>query len=263
MKPNHKNWVSNTAKNALMLGTMVLWTAMIFCGIAFSSRPVLRVILTVIIGVCFAICLYYTVLFVNAYDAFDYKGRRQIARKIIDAVAQDVVLADGATCLDVGCGTGALAIACAKKNPTATVVGIDTWHDGGADANHKLCKNNAEIEGVANVAFAQGNAIALEFDDGTFDCVVSNYCYHTIDKRYNRQDLLLESLRVLKKGGSFVIHDIMSPNQYGDMDQFCKKLLDKGYQRVELINTTNGMVLSHKEAKRLRLADSYMLVGIK
>ena len=58
--------------------------------------------------------------------------------------------------------------------------------------------------------------------------------------RRNKQELLLETLRVLKKGGTFAIHDLMSPGRYGDMQAFVQKLRDMGYERVELIDTTTG-----------------------
>lgn len=262
MKPEYKNWVSKSLKNSLMLGTMVLWTMLLMCGITASANKPLRTVLTIVLGAGFAVCLYFTVLCVNAYDAFDYNGKRRIAKRIIDGIAENVILPDGATCIDVGCGTGALTIACARKNPGATVVGVDIWRNGGADKNHKLCKKNADIEGVGNVAFSQGDALALDFDDGTFDAVVSNYCYHTI-RDINCQDAIMESLRVLKKGGVFVIHDIMKPEKFGDMQAFVQKLLDMGYSRAELVDTTSGMFVTAKTARLLRISPSVMLIGIK
>ena len=56
----------------------------------------------------------------------------------------------------------------------------------------------------------------------------------------NKQELLLETLRVLKKGGTFAIHDLMSERRYGDMQAFVQKLREMGYERVELIDTTTG-----------------------
>ncbi|MBQ3730313.1 MAG: hypothetical protein II905_01025, partial [Muribaculaceae bacterium] len=50
--------------------------------------------------------------------------------------------------------------------------------------------------------------------------------------------ILLETLRVLKKGGTFAIHDIFSRFKYGDMQAFVKKLKGMGYAEVELIDTT-------------------------
>lgn len=70
-------------------------------------------------------------------------------------------------------------------------------------------------------------------------------------------------LRVLKKGGTFAIHDLMSPRRYGDMQAFVQKLRDMGYERVELIDTTDGSFMTPKEAKRLMLRGSTLLVGRK
>lgn len=105
--------------------------------------------------------------------------------------------------------------------------------------------------------FQKGDAVKLDFPDETFDLVISNYVYHNITGK-NKQTLLLESLRVLKKGGSFVIHDLMSKARYGDMDAFVSKLKAMGYEEVRLIDTTDGKFMSCKEAALFdRLALAY------
>lgn len=119
------------------------------------------------------------------------------------------------------------------------------------------------INGVAErTAFAQGDALKLEFPDGAFDAVTSNYVYHNIPSR-DRQAILLETLRVLKKGGTFAIHDIFSKEKYGDMQSFVKKLNDLGYEQAELIPTDNGRFMSPWEAKWMALSGSALLVGKK
>lgn len=40
----------------------------------------------------------------------------------------------------------------------------------------------------------------------------------------DKQKLLLETLCVLKKGGVFAIHNLMSKPCYGDLDELIKKL---------------------------------------
>ena len=79
----------------------------------------------------------------------------------------------------------------------------------------------------------------------------------------NRQDLLRESLRVLKKGGTFAIHDIMSKYKYGDMDKFVRELRNEGYEEVKLIRTDNGKFMSKTEAVWMMLKGSALLVGRK
>ena len=186
-----------------------------------------------------------------------------MSRQIIDGVAEYVKLSAGGRCLDVGCGSGALAIAVAKRNPQGTVTGIDRWGAEYASFSKKLCENNARAEGVAErTDFAQGDALKLSFPDGTFDAVTSNYVYHNIPSR-DRQAILMETLRVLKKGGTFAIHDLFSRQKYGDMQAFVKKLKDLGYSQVEFIPTDNGRFMSTWEAKWMALSGSAILFGKK
>ena len=114
------------------------------------------------------------------YRAFSYDGKRQMSRQIIQGVAEYVKLPEGGKGLDVGCGSGALTIACAKRSPQAAFIGIDRWGKEYASFNKPLCESNARAEGVKNVSFARGDATSLDFPDESFDAVVSNYVYHNI-----------------------------------------------------------------------------------
>ena len=185
-----------------------------------------------------------------------------MSKQIIEGIAEYVKLPDGGKCLDVGCGSGALTIACAKRNPNASFVGIDRWGKEYASFNKPLCENNAKVECVANVSFRQGDATKLDFADGTFDAVTSNYVYHNIPSK-DRQAIPLETLRTLKKGGTFALHDIFSKSKYGDMQAFVKKLKDMGYEKVDLIDTTSGRFMTPFEAKWMGLFGSALLVGRK
>ena len=208
-----------------------------------------------IIGLCVSVWM------ILLYRAFSYNGKRQMSRKIIEGIAGYVKLPDGGKGLDVGCGSGALAIACAKRNPTAAFLGIDRWGKEYASFNKPLCENNAKAEGVSNVSFQRGDATHLDFPDESFDAVVSNYVYHNIPGE--RQAYLLETLRVLKKGGMFAIHDIFSKAKYGDMQAFVKKLKDMGYADVRLIDTTDGTWITKWESVWMELAGSALLIGKK
>ncbi|MBQ3938840.1 MAG: class I SAM-dependent methyltransferase [Clostridia bacterium] len=196
------------------------------------------------------------------YRAFSYDGKRQMSKQIIEGIAGYVKLPEGGVGLDVGCGSGALTIACSKRNPQGRFIGIDRWGKEYASYNKPLCEANAKAEGVGNTEFRQGDALKLDFPDESFDAVVSNFVYHNILGR-DRQEILLETLRVLKKGGTFALHDIFSKAKYGDMQAFVQKLRTMGYQQVELIDTTNGMFMSPWEAKWMALSGSALLVGKK
>ena len=199
---------------------------------------------------------------VYANSQFSYDGKRKLSKQIVEGIAEYITLPEGGVGLDVGCGSGALTIACAKKNPQGSMVGIDRWGPEYAAFCKELCEQNAQAEGVVNTSFQKGDACKLDFPDETFDAVTSNYVYHNITGR-NKQALLRETLRVLKKGGTFAIHDLMSPVRYGDMEKFAEELKAQGYEKVWLIDTTNGMFMSRKEAKMLMLGGSTLLVGRK
>lgn len=193
--------------------------------------------------------------------AFSYRNEKGVARRILNGVSAQVKLPDGGCGLDVGCGSGALTIACAKRNPQARMVGVDLWGKNYA-YSREVCENNARLEGVDNVAFRAGDARQLDFPDESFDAVTSNFVYHNIPAA-DHQTLLLETLRVLKKGGVFVIHDIMPRSKYGDMEAFAAQLRALGYEEVQLIETTNGLFTSRGKAMLMRMNGAKLLIGKK
>ena len=164
--------------------------------------------------------------------------------------------------LEVGCGSGALSIRAALTWPDAEVTGIDYW--GAAYGyGQAMCEKNAASEGAAaRCVFKHGDANKLDFPDESFDAVVSNYVYHNV-MGADKQALLLETLRVLKKGGVFALNDDMKPKMYGDMDAFVQKLRDMGYEDVRLIDTATEAFGSRRRAGMMMLGDSRMLAGRK
>ena len=262
-KPDYKNWVPKSmvvglgAASAASAGLSVL-----FCSTnVLKGRP--RQIAAAAFGLATPVLLFYTGWMGALHRTFDYNGKRKLAKTIIEGTAKFVTLPEGGTGLDVGCGSGALTIACAKRNPRAQMLGCDIWSGAyKAVFTKQRCEENAKAEGVGNVRFTEGNAIHLPFADESFDAVTSTYVYHNIAGQ-NKQKLLLETLRVLKKGGTFAIHDLMSKGRYGDMDAFVKKLKAQGYEDVRLIDTTDGRFMERKEAGLLGLGGSTLLVGRK
>lgn len=261
MKPNYKNWVPNGMIAALTAGTVVLGagTAALLCT---KMNPIAKRLLAGTTALGAAACGGMLGWSVYAHSKFSYDGKRQLSKQIVEGTAGYITLPEGGVGLDVGCGSGALTIACAKKNPQGRMIGIDRWGAEYASFSKKLCEKNAAAEGVDNTEFYQGDACKLDFDDETFDAVTSNYVYHNITGA-DKQQLLRETLRVLKKGGTFAIHDIMSKARYGDMQQFINELYDEGYERVQLIDTTTGKFMTRKEAALLMLGGSALLIGKK
>ena len=254
MKANYKNWMPKGMIKGALISTVVSCALTCLVGIGTIIGKILLV-LTVLSA-------FMTIWMFLMYRAFSYNGKRQMSKQIIEGVSSYVKIPDGGVGLDVGCGSAALTIACAKKNPNARMIGIDRWGKEYASFSKNLCESNAVAEGVSNTTFQQGDAVKLDFDDETFDAVTSNYVYHNVPSK-DRQAILLETLRTLKKGGTFAIHDIMSKSKYGDMESFAKKLKDMGYEQVRLVDTTNGMFMSKWEASWMGLSGSTLLIGKK
>ena len=261
MKPDYKNWMPKGMVLSGFAATAVFLILIIVFGLTGIVSGTLKTVLFIVflVGTIIGLCV--SVWMILLYRAFSYNGKRQMSRQIIEGIAGYVKLPDDGKGLDVGCGSGALAIACAKRNPTASFVGIDRWGKEYASYNKPLYESNARAEGVNNVSFQRGDATHLDFPDESFDAVVSNYVYHNIPG--DRQAYLLEPLRVLKKGGMFAIHDIFSKSRYGDMQAFVKKLKDMGYADVRLIDTTDGTWITKWESVWMELAGSALLIGKK
>ena len=263
MRPDYKNWVPKGMIHGMVAGTAGLTAAYLGVGKLTEKAPApIRIGAKGIVGAVLLGCGAMTAWCIVAHDRFSYDGKRQMSKQIVEGTAEYVTLPEGGKGLDVGCGSGALTIACAKRNPQASFLGIDRWGMEYASFNKELCESNARAEGVSNISFQNGDATKLDFDDETFDAVTSNYVYHNITG-VDKQALLRETLRVLKKGGTFAIHDIMSRSRYGDMQKFMQELKAEGYEDVRLIPTDQGKFMSKLEGKLMMLGGSTILVGKK
>ena len=81
--------------------------------------------------------------------------------------------------LDLGCGHGFPSLELAQRLGTsARVVGLDPWADGIRRARQK-----AQILGITNVEFVEGNALTMPFDDGAFDLITSNVLINNLTER--------------------------------------------------------------------------------
>jgi ubiquinone/menaquinone biosynthesis C-methylase UbiE len=110
-------------------------------------------------------------------------------------------LRPGDIVLDVGCGTGTLAIEAARWVGSAgRVVGIDPSPEQIAHAHKKAARSRLPIE------FQIGAIEHLAFPDATFDVVLSTLMMHHVPGSLKRQGLA-QIARVLKPGGCLVIAD--------------------------------------------------------
>lgn len=151
MKPDYKNWMPKGMVYAFGAVTLVCGIAVI-CFQLLLPAGTLRTVLTIAFAVLAVVFCGLTVWSVLMYRAFDYNGKRQMARQIIEGTAACVKLPEGGKVLDVGCGSGALAIAVGKRNPKAEIIGIDRWGKEYASFSKALCERNAKAEGVSRMS---------------------------------------------------------------------------------------------------------------
>jgi SAM-dependent methyltransferase len=126
--------------------------------------------------------------------------------------------------LDVGCGRGLLLAGAAKRLTTGHATGIDLWSNVDMGANSpEATLRNLRIEGVSDrCTVLSQTAQAMEFEDNTFDVVVSNLCLHNIYDAAVREQALREIARVLRPGGVALLSD------YKHTREYAKKLATMG-----------------------------------
>ena len=111
----------------------------------------------------------------------------------------------GQSVLDIGCGTGDLALAAWERTGGAgRVTGVDF-----VDSMLELARAKAAREGAGGVSFARGSADALPFPDGEFDVVVSAFVLRSLAAV--RSAAVAEIRRVLKPGGVACILELTRP----------------------------------------------------
>ena len=106
----------------------------------------------------------------------------------------------GQRVLDLGCGTGTLAIQVKQRQPAADVAGLDADPEMLERAGAKAAEAGVEIQ------LDEGYSDALAYPDERFDLVLSTLFFHHLDPTPKRQTLR-EIARVLRRGGELHVAD--------------------------------------------------------
>lgn len=138
------------------------------------------------------------------YDAL-IEGPMSAMRMRSDLLAEMGDLS-GKKVLDVGCGTGSMALMIKKAFPAAEVVGLD-----GDPRILAIARTKARRRGLA-IQFEEGMSFELPFPDRSFDAVITTMMLHHLD-REAKQRTAAEMHRVLRAGGRLHGMDFAEPRR--------------------------------------------------
>lgn len=110
-------------------------------------------------------------------------------------------LAPGQSVLEIGCGTGNLALLATRSRHDVDVTGLDPDAASLAIARRKARRAGVEVD------WRPGVAQDLPWPDGAFDHVLSSLMLHHLDPDQRRQ-ALREARRVLTAGGALHVVDL-------------------------------------------------------
>ncbi len=170
-----------------------------------------------------------------------------------DFAARQVRLGPGQRGLDIGTGTGDLAIAIARvSSPESSVVGVDFTPEMLDLARKKLPRLGLE----GRVEFLQGDGERLDFPDGTFDACSSAFVVR------NMADLergFGEMLRIVRPGGKVVCLEMSHPRNrlfaalfhlyFDRIVPFLGRLVGKSFEAYSYLPTS---VTTFPDAPRLK-----------
>ena len=130
-----------------------------------------------------------------------YGREREFKRRVL----REARLKAGERVLDLGCGTGTLALMARDAAPNLDIDGLDADEEILRSARSKAAAAGAPIR------FTQGFSTELPYEDGSFDVVVSTLFFHHLNDE-DKWSTAGEIARVLEPGGRLVVGDIGKPH---------------------------------------------------
>ena len=129
-------------------------------------------------------------------DEFHIRGRKATLE-----LAEQMGLGDRVRVLDIGSGLG---------GPARTLAEVYGCHVTGIDLTQEFCETAAALSrwvGLSDrVAFKQGDATNLPFEDDQFDAAMTIHVAMNIP---DKEKVYAEARRVLKPGAIFAVYDVL------------------------------------------------------
>jgi demethylmenaquinone methyltransferase/2-methoxy-6-polyprenyl-1,4-benzoquinol methylase len=109
--------------------------------------------------------------------------------------------------LDLGCGTGDIALEIVRQSPESKVTGIDPSEGMIAVGRTKI--HAAGLEKA--ISLVLGDVLDLQYDDNSFDGAITSFCIRNVTDRPRG---LAEIYRVVRPGGLLVILELTEPQGF-------------------------------------------------
>jgi ubiquinone/menaquinone biosynthesis C-methylase UbiE len=169
------------------------------------------------------------------------------------ALLDQAALRPGHRVLDIGCGTGSLAVLMKRQHPDIEVVGLDPDPRALARARRKAQRAAVSIQ------LDQGFSDELPYAESSFDRVFSSFMLHHLEAA-EKATTLREVRRVLKPGATFHLLDFATPdsNSAGRVARLLHsshRLKDNSDERIL------GLLRQAGLSDPKRVADRALLVG--
>jgi ubiquinone/menaquinone biosynthesis C-methylase UbiE len=163
--------------------------------------------------------------------------------------------------LDVGCGTGSLAVLIKRVFPGVEVVGLDPDESALARAARKARRARAAIQ------FDRGFSDALDYPAASFDCVFSSFMFHHLE-RHDKESTLREIRRVLKDDGNLHLLGFGGPEPAGHGSRVRglhshHRLNDNDERTILALMTAAGLTDATKTSDRTMLSGLVRIVSYR
>ena len=180
-------------------------------------------------------------------------GRERAFRERLTDLAE---LRPGAAVLDVGCGTGTLAISAKQRvGASGTVIGIDASPEMIERAKQKAVARGVEVQ------FQTAIVEALPFPDASFDVVFNTLMLHHLPRTV-REQCAREMRRVLVPGGRIVAVDFAVTA--GERKGLLARLHRHGHiAPSDMVDLLNGAGLRVEKMGTVGVSDLQFVIAVE